>query len=88
MKRNGGIKIEGLQKLSAAGIVPVVVLEDKKKAVLTAEALLAGGINVMEITFRTEAAAASIQEVAEKCPEMFVGAGTVISLEQIGRAHV
>ena len=61
-------------------------MEDKKKAVLTAEALLAGGINVMEITFRTEAAAASIQEVAEKCPEMFVGAGTVISLEQCKKA--
>ena len=61
-------------------------MEDKKKAVLTAEALLAGGINVMEITLRTEAAAASIQEVAEKCPEMFVGAGTVISLEQCKKA--
>ena len=63
-------------------IVPVVVLENVKDAIPTAKALLAGGISVMEITFRTSAAADSIQVVAQNVPDMIVGAGTVISLEQ------
>ena len=71
-----------LQKMAESIIVPVVVLEDAKDAVPTANALLAGGIGVMEITFRTAAAADSIQAVAENVPEMLVGAGTVINLEQ------
>lgn len=71
-----------LEKLSACGVVPVVVLENADDAVPTAKALLAGGINVMEITFRTAAAAESIKRVAEECPEMLVGAGTIVNLEQ------
>ncbi len=74
--------MEVIEKLAKAGIVPVVVLEDAKDAVPTAKAMVAGGIDVMEITFRTAAAADSIQAVAENCPEMLVGAGTVLNLEQ------
>ena len=58
------------EKLRKCGIVPVVVIENEKDAVPTAQALLAGGIDVMEITFRTA------------CAEMTVGAGTVLNLEQ------
>lgn len=65
-----------------SGIVPVVVLEDSKNAVPCAKALLAGGIKVMEITFRTAAAEDSIKEVSKGCKDMVVGAGTVITLEQ------
>ena len=68
------------------GVVPVVVLDDAKDAVPTANALLAGGVNVMEITFRTAAAADSIKAVAESCPEMLVGAGTVVTLDQCKQA--
>ena len=75
-----------LQRLKSAGVVPVVVLDRAEDAVPTARALLAGGVDVMEITFRTEAAAASIRAVAEACPEMLVGAGTVITLEQCRQA--
>ena len=75
-----------LQRLKSAGVVPVVVLDRAEDAVPTARALLAGGVDVMEITFRTEAAAASIRAVAETCPEMLVGAGTVITLEQCRQA--
>lgn len=75
-----------LEKLGDAGIIPVVVLADKKDAVPCAKALLAGGIDVMEITFRTAAAAASIRMVAEECPDMLVGAGTVVTLDQCRRA--
>ena len=55
--------MEVLKKLAESGIVPVVVLEDSKDAVPTARALLDGGIGVMEITFRTAAAEASIRTV-------------------------
>ena len=71
-----------LKRLAQSGVVPVGVLEDAKDAVPTAKAMLAGGIDVMEITFRTAAAADSIKAVAQECPDMVVGAGTVINLEQ------
>ena len=73
-------------RLARAGVVPVVVLENAKDAVPTAKAMVAGGIDVMEITFRTAAAADSIRAVSENCPEMLVGAGTVITLEQCKKA--
>ena len=75
-----------LDRLHGCGVVPVVVLDDVKDAVATANALLAGGVDVMEITFRTAAAADSIKAVAENCPDMLVGAGTVITLDQCKQA--
>ena len=74
------------ERLARSAVVPVVVLDDAKDAVATANALLAGGVDVMEITFRTAAAADSIKAVAENCPDMLVGAGTVITLEQCKKA--
>ena len=71
-----------LARLANAGVVPVVVLDDAKDAIPTAKAMLAGGVDVMEITFRTAAAADSIKAVAENCPDMLVGAGTVLNLTQ------
>lgn len=71
-----------LKRMAECGIVPVVVLENAADAVPAARAMLKGGIDVMEITFRTAAAADSIRKVAEEVPEMLVGAGTVITLEQ------
>ena len=76
-----------LKKLSNTGIVPVVVIDNAKDAVPTAQALLAGGIDVMEITFRTAAAADSIKAVAENCPDMLVGAGTVTTPELVTRTR-
>ena len=75
-----------LSRLARAGVVPVVVLDDAKDAIPTAKAMLAGGIDVMEITFRTAAAPEAIKAVAESCPDMLVGAGTVLSLEQCKQA--
>lgn len=74
------------ERLHCAGIVPVVVLDQAQDAVPTANALLRGGIDVMEITFRTAAAAEAIETVAKECPDMLVGAGTVITLEQCKKA--
>ena len=72
-----------MEQVASCGIVPVVVLDDAEAAVPTAKALLAGGINVMEITFRTAAAKASIAKVAKEMPGMIVGAGTVVNVEQL-----
>ena len=74
--------MDALTRFAACGVIPVVVLEDAKDAVPTANAMLAGGIDVMEITFRTAAAADSIKAVADSCPDMLVGAGTVLNLAQ------
>ena len=71
-----------LSRMAATGVVPVVVLEKAEDAVPTAKAMLAGGIDAMEITFRTAAAADSIRAVAQEVPDMLVGAGTVVNLEQ------
>ncbi len=71
-----------LERLARSIVVPVVVIEDAKDAVPTANAMRDGGVDVMEITFRTAAAPAAIQAVAENCPDVLVGAGTVLNVEQ------
>lgn len=60
-------------------IVPVIALEDADNALRLADALLEGGIAIMEITLRTEAALASIEAIAKRMPQMHVGAGTVVN---------
>ena len=71
-----------LERLARSIVVPVVVIDDAKDAVPTANAMVAGGIDVMEITFRTAAAPQAIKNVADNCPDMLVGAGTILNLEQ------
>ena len=71
-----------LEQMRESRIVPVVVLDHAEDAVATANALIAGGISVMEITMRTDAALKAIEDVAAHCPEMLVGAGTVKNLQQ------
>ena len=71
-----------LSRLARSIVVPVVVIDDAKDAVPTANAMVAGGVDVMEITFRTAAAPEAIKAVAENCPDMLVGAGTILNLEQ------
>ena len=70
------------KRLGICGIVPVVVLDKVEDAVPTAKAMLAGGVDVMEITLRTAAGLDSIRAVAQNCPDVCVGAGTVVTLEQ------
>ena len=71
-----------LEQLGTYGIVPVVVLQDAAKAEPLAEALCKGGLACAEVTFRTDAAEESIRIMSEKFPEMLVGAGTVLTIEQ------
>ena len=73
-------------ELTKRAIIPVIVIDDAADAVPLAEALLAGGIDVIEITFRTAAAADSITAIAKAVPQMLLGAGTVVTPEQATRA--
>ena len=73
------------QRVFGSGIVPVVVLEDHGLAVDLGEALLAGGIPVAEVTFRTAAAQQSIEAMSQ-IDGMLVGAGTVVTTEQVDAA--
>lgn len=75
-----------IEQLKKEKIVPVVRLDKAEDALPLAEALIAGGINVMEVTFRTQAAAASIKKIAENFPNVILGAGTVLTLEQLDAA--
>lgn len=70
------------EKVFETGIVPVVVLNNVEDAVPLADALLKGGIDFMEITFRTECAAECISVISKEVPDMIVGAGTVLNVEQ------
>ena len=75
-----------LEQIGKTGIVPVVVLNDSGDAEPLARALCEGGLPCAEVTFRTEAAEESIRIMTEKFPEMLVGAGTVLTTEQVDRA--
>ena len=77
---------EVLEKIQEIGIVPVVVLDDAKDAAPLAKALCEGGLPCAEVTFRTAAAEESIRIMSEQFPEMLVGAGTVLTTEQVDRA--
>ncbi|MBQ2283304.1 MAG: bifunctional 4-hydroxy-2-oxoglutarate aldolase/2-dehydro-3-deoxy-phosphogluconate aldolase [Agathobacter sp.] len=77
---------EVLKQIDKIGIVPVVVLNDAKDAEPLAKALCEGGLPCAEVTFRTEAAEECIRIMSEKFPEMLVGAGTVLTTDQVDRA--
>ena len=72
--------------LAARGVVPVIALDDAEAALPLADALLEGGLPVAEITFRTPAARDTLAAIADKRPEMLVGAGTVLTEEQVDMA--
>jgi 2-dehydro-3-deoxyphosphogluconate aldolase / (4S)-4-hydroxy-2-oxoglutarate aldolase len=75
-----------IDRILAKRIVPVVVLDRVESAEPLAEALLAGGLDIMEITFRTSAAQASIERIAASFPEILLGAGTLLDMDQVKRA--
>jgi len=77
---------ELLQKVQKMGVVPVVVLNDAKDAEPLAKALCDGGLPCAEVTFRTDAAEESIRIMKKAFPEMLIGAGTVLTIDQVERA--
>ncbi len=82
MKTLGEIK----EELKNIGIVPVVVIDDENQAEPLAEALIKGGLPCAEVTFRTDAAAGAIKKMKNSFPELLVGAGTVLTSDQVDRA--
>ena len=75
-----------LEQIKSIGIIPVVVLDDAKDALPLAKALMDGGLACAEVTFRTDAAEESIRLMSKAYPDMLVGAGTVLTTEQVDRA--
>ena len=71
-----------IARLGACGVVPVVVIDEAEIAMPLAEALLAGGIDVIEITLRRPAAMAALEKVARELPEILPVAGTVVTAAQ------
>jgi 2-dehydro-3-deoxyphosphogluconate aldolase/(4S)-4-hydroxy-2-oxoglutarate aldolase len=78
---------EALKRLRETRVVPVIVIDDPDDAVPLARALAAGGLACAEITFRTPRAAEALSRIAAEVPEMFVGAGTVLTPEQAKAAR-
>ena len=74
------------ERFAELKVVPVVVLNDVKDAAPLAKALVEGGLPCAEVTFRTDAAAESIRIMTEAYPDMLVGAGTVLTTEQVDKA--
>ncbi len=75
-----------LARITSKRIVPVIVLDNAEHAEPLAEALLKAGLDIMEVTFRTAAAEASIRRIAKRFPEVLLGAGTVLGADQLKRA--
>jgi 2-dehydro-3-deoxyphosphogluconate aldolase/(4S)-4-hydroxy-2-oxoglutarate aldolase len=75
-----------LEELGRIGIVPVIKIDDVEKAVPLARALVAGGICCAEVTFRTAQGEESIRRIAGEVPEILLGAGTVLTTDQVDRA--
>ena len=73
-------------RVQETGVIPVVVLNDVKDALPLAKALIEGGLPCAEVTFRTAAAEESIRIMKENYPEMLLGAGTILTIEQVDRA--
>lgn len=73
-------------KIEETGIVPVVVLDHVEEAAPLAKALCGGGLPCAEVTFRTDAAEEAIRVMTEQFPQMLVGAGTVLTTDQVNHA--
>jgi len=77
---------EVFEKLGAAKVIPVVAIEKAESAAPFADALIEGGLPVAEVTFRTEAAAEVMKTLREERPDVMVGAGTILTVENLHRA--
>ena len=78
--------MDTLKQLSLAGLIPVIKVNDAADAVPLCKALADGGLPVAEITFRSDAAKQAIQNVHEALPEVLLGAGTVLTIQQVDEA--
>ena len=74
-------------KIAEMGVVPVIAIDDADKAVALADALIEGGLAIAEITFRTEAGQAAIKKIAAERPDCLLGAGTILTVDQLNAAR-
>ena len=74
------------ERIKLAKVVPVIAIEDVGRALALADALIQGGLPVAEITFRTEASAHVISILAKERPDLLVGAGTILTIDNLNRA--
>lgn len=79
--------IDIFEKIKQSKIIPVAVIENRKDAKPLAEALFMAGLHCIEVTFRTKAAAEAIQIIKAEYPKMIVGAGTILTTEQVCQAQ-
>jgi 2-dehydro-3-deoxyphosphogluconate aldolase/(4S)-4-hydroxy-2-oxoglutarate aldolase len=75
-----------LKRIAEEYLIPVVVIDDAGKAAGAAKALMAGGVNIMEITLRTDAGLDAIEQAVKACPDLLVGGGTVLALDKCREA--
>lgn len=84
---NNHWKIQPSIVLNASPVMPVMVIQDLENAVPLAKALVAGGIRVLEITLRTAVALEAIRQISKEVPDAIVGAGTILTPEQLKAAE-
>ncbi len=77
-----------IEHLSELKVIPFATIEDPEKAIPLAQALLAGGSDIVSVSFQSPTAAESIQQIASVFPEMWVGAGAVTGVDEISAAHI
>lgn len=75
-----------MNRILTKRVIPAATFENESDALRTCEALMAGGLDIVEITFRTAAAEAAIRAVAKELPGLLLGAGTVLTADQLNRA--
>ncbi len=80
--------MNAMSEIARIGVVPVIRIEDANDAVPLAEALKVGGVPVAEVTFRTASAEESIRRIAEEVDDILLGAGTVLTVDQVERARM
>ena len=80
---NSKFSSDSLDRMRLCGVIAVLVIDDAKHAVPVARALLAGGIDIMELTLRTPAAIDSLTEIRQHVPEMMAGIGTILTIDQL-----
>ena len=75
------------EKIGELAVVPIVAIDDADAAVPLADALIEGGLPIAEITFRTEAGAAVMKKLKDQRPEIMLGAGTILTVDNLRRAR-
>lgn len=80
------IYIDIIKKIGELKLIPVVIIENSENAIPLGQALIETGLPIIEITFRTQAAEQSISDLTNEISDLFVGAGTVLKIEQVKKA--